>query len=89
MVNILTNSGSVAYGVKNFILDTPTDFAYVGTNHETGSTAFVISTSEKYMLNGQKQWVKIQVTTGGGSSGGGGEAPDPDNLYIYDGGVII
>ena len=88
MVNILTNSGSVAYGVKSFLLDTPADFANIGNNHETGSVAFIISTSEKYMLNGQKEWIKIQAT-GGGNSGGGGEGPNPDNLYIYDGGVII
>ena len=85
MIKILTNSGEVAYGVQRLLLDTPTDFAYIGNNYETGTTAFIISTSQNFMLNSEKQWVEIFLNSG--NSGGGGEAPDPNALYRYDGGV--
>ena len=84
MINIVTSSGDVSYGVQNLVLDTPTDLTQLGTNFTVGSTAFIISTSDRYMLNSQKEWVLIQS----GNGGGGGEI-DPDATYIYDGGVII
>ena len=86
MINIVASSGNVSYGVQNLVLDTPTDLTQLGTNFTVGSTAFIISTSERYMLNSQKEWVLIQ--SGNGGSGGGGDI-DPDATYIYDGGVII
>ena len=57
-----------------------------------GTTAFVIETSQQYMLNGAKEWKKIKTAnnSGGGSSGdeiydGGGVENNED---IYDGGGV-
>ena len=51
-----------------------------------GSTAFVISTSNSYMLNNQNSWVKINLS----NDSGGSSSPDPgtDNTYIWDGGDV-
>ena len=51
-----------------------------------GSTAFVISTSNSYMLNNQNSWVKVNLS----NSSGGSSNPDPgtDNTYIWDGGDV-
>lgn len=60
--------------LMNFVVDTVQDINSLPTNHDsgepidkntvktycsTGSTAFVISTSEVYMLNTSGEWVKI------------------------------
>lgn len=74
------NSGTTAYGIQRFICDTPDDVPNLSTTVAQGSTAFIISTSERYMLNGQGQWIKI-ISNGGGTI-------DPDITYIYDGGII-
>lgn len=69
------NSGTTAYGIQHFICDTPDDIPNLSTAVAQGSTAFVISTSEKYMLNSQGQWIKIILNCG-------------DVTYIHDGTVI-
>lgn len=81
-----TGLGSETYGTKRFLLDTPDDLPNLGLNYTKGSRAFVISTSDEYMLDGTPKWVKIK--TGGSSSGGDTPDPDPDKTYIYDGGEI-
>ena len=64
-----------------------------------GSIAFVIGTSETYMLNGSRAWVKVTLSggSGGGGSGSGdiiydGGLPGDDNTdpddVIYEGGII-
>ena len=86
MVQINANGNTPTYGVKHFTLDTTADLATIDkTNLVMGSTAFVISSSEKYMLNSSKQWIKINV---GGTGGGGGGEVDPTATYIYDGGLL-
>ena len=90
MVTIGANGNVKAYGIKHFILDTPADLKDVATeNLSTGSTVFVISTSEHYMLNSSKSWIKVNL--GSGSSGGSGDdTPDSGNDSIeYDGGDVL
>lgn len=85
MTNIRANGDHLAYGVKSLVMDTVDDLLVQEVaNLSAGSTAFVIATSDKYMLNGNKKWVKIQV----GNGGGGGGDIDPDATYIYDGGLL-
>lgn len=57
-INIIKNSGHVAYGIKDYILDTTNDIQSLPTD-TPGSTAFIIADSSTYILNGSKQWVKI------------------------------
>lgn len=84
MYGLTHENGRAVYGLKHFILDTeaevknlPTDDMFI-----PGSTAFVISTSNSYMLNNQNSWVKINLSNG--------SSPDPgtDNTYIWDGGDV-
>ena len=87
MINIRHSSGKVAYGVQDFVLDTYEDLQNLKADCAPGSTAFIIATSEKYMLNSHKVWV--QISSMPESGGGGGEEPNPDNIYIYDGGTVV
>lgn len=51
MISVVSNKGVIAYGYKEFILDTPEDLVNLKSDYTPGSIAFVISTSDKYMLN--------------------------------------
>ena len=60
MVNIISQNGDVGYSVTEVVLDTPNDLEILKTQQlAPGSSAFIISTSEVYMLNGSREWVKI------------------------------
>lgn len=86
MYSISGNRGQLAYGITHFIADTIDDMYKISTNGLTpGSTVFVINTSNKYMLNNQKEWIKIA----NGSGGGGGDTPNPSDTYIYEGGELL
>ena len=84
MVSI-TRQKHGAYGVKHFTLDTEDDFKTIRKDTLfTGSTAYVISTGNKYIVNGNLEWKEINS-----SSGGGGDVPpSEDKIIIYDGGEI-
>ena len=58
MYKILANDGDVAYGIKDFICDTPEDLKDL-PHCNMGCTAFIISTAEVYMINSNGEWVKI------------------------------
>ena len=81
-VNQAASSGSKVYGYKEFYLDTPEDLIKLGTYYAPGSKAYVISNSDIYTLNSQKQWIK---TTFYDKNGGGGL---PSGDIIYEGGTI-
>jgi hypothetical protein len=91
MISIGANRNKLAYGIKHYNLDTEADLQNINVSREImGTTAFVIETSERYMLNGSKEWKKIKTAnSGGGTSGdeiydGGGVEGDD----IYDGGGV-
>ena len=58
MYNVTANDGNVSYGVKEFVCDTVNDLNFL-PSCEMGSSAFIIATSDLYMLNGFKEWVKV------------------------------
>ena len=58
MYNITANDGDVAHGIKEFACDTVEDLATL-PQCKMGSTAFVIATSEIYMINSKGEWVKL------------------------------
>lgn len=58
MYKITSNDGDIAYGVKEFVCDTPDDLKDL-PNCAMGSVAIVISTAEVFMLNSKKEWVKL------------------------------
>lgn len=60
MNKLFSHEGDVAYGIREWVCDTPEDLENLPSGSVAmGSTAFVISTSELYMLNGEGEWVKI------------------------------
>lgn len=59
MINILSSGGKVSYNVNEYICDTADDIKDLPTGCSVGSTAFVITTKDVYMLNSSKEWVKI------------------------------
>lgn len=59
MISIIKNGEDVLYDVMELACDTEADIATASTSYRPGSTLFVISTSDVYMLNSEKVWVKI------------------------------
>ena len=78
------------YGVKHFVMDTVDDFNLLRKDLLfMGSTAYVIATGEKYIVNSDKQWILMPKSE---NSSGGGSNPDDDQditHVIYDGGEVI
>jgi len=100
LIRIRANGNRLAHGIKKFTVDTFDEIAKINLAAVAmGSIAFVIDTSETYMLNGSRVWVKVTLSGGssGGSSGSGdiiydGGLPGDDNTdpddVIYEGGII-
>lgn len=87
MYSLVSNRGIYNIALKEYIVDFETDIPEVPTDAPAGSKCFVIDNSVTYMLNHQKQWIKVNLPSGGGNSGGGGNTPDSEEV-IYEGGVI-
>lgn len=87
MYSLISSRGIYNIALKEYIVDFETDISGLPTDAPAGSKCFVIENSVTYMLNHQKQWIKVNLPSGGGNSGGGGNAPDSDEV-IYEGGVI-
>lgn len=83
MFSIFSNSGQINYGQKQYLLDFESDIAELPANATPGDIAFVIETSKYYMLNHQKQWVKVTLANGGS---GGGDTPIDE--IVYNGGLV-
>ena len=80
MINIARNGNKKAYGIKHYNLDTVEELNELDPKRQVmGTTAFVISTSQYYMVNGSGEWK--QINPKGGST-------TPDDEIIYDGGGI-
>lgn len=58
MYTITANDGDVVHGIKEFTCDAVEDLAAL-PQCKMGSTAFVIATSEIYMINSKGEWVKL------------------------------
>ena len=60
MLNRLTDgNGHTLYQVSECVADTEKDIENLPKNVAPGSTAICIATSEVYMLNGSREWVKL------------------------------
>lgn len=79
--------GKVQYGLQRFIVDTPDDLLKLPAKTVPGSSAYVISTGDRYMHNSKNVWVKLK-SKGSSSGGGGGGNPIVPDDNIWDGGDI-
>lgn len=86
-----TSKKNNSYKKNDFTCDTEEDLEKIIQYGKQGSTAFIIETSETYMLNGERQWIKVNLT------GGSGEITYDEVIYdgnrgideiIYDGGKV-
>lgn len=59
MINLLSQSGHQGYGIKEYVLDTLTDLDNLPVTDKAGSTAFIISTSQIYMINSRGEWKEV------------------------------
>ena len=83
MINIAANGNKKAYGIKHYNLDTVDELKDLDPQrHIMGTTAFVISTSQYFMVNGSKEWKEINPR------GSGSMTPGGDNEIVYDGGGV-
>lgn len=80
MINIGSNNGRVAYGIKTFFVDVPEDIANLPKDCTPGSQAKVISDSSTYCLNSAGKWVKVNFH--GNSGGGGGDSSGEQDITI-------
>ena len=89
MYSHVAQSGKAVYGIKHFVVDTTAEVQELPTNCHMGSTAFVIETSETYMINGQRKWVKVVFASEAGSGSGSGTGSNSEEVHIvYDGGSV-
>lgn len=60
MIALMGQGGHTTYNLKEFVLDSEDDLENLPVEGiPMGSYAFVISTSEVYMFNSNKEWIKI------------------------------
>lgn len=59
MINLLSQNGYQDYGIKEYVLDTLDDLNNLPITDKAGSTAFIISTSQVYMINSKGEWKEV------------------------------
>lgn len=59
MIKLTSSNGDKAHNINEYVCDTVEDLKNVPTYCGMGSTCIVIATSEIYMLNGLREWVKL------------------------------
>ena len=61
MVQLLKQGGRTDYNYKEFIVDTEADMVDIQLDEDicAGSTCFIVSTGQVFMLNNKKEWVAL------------------------------
>ena len=59
MINTISNSGHIAHGLKDYVIDEKADLQNLPIDVPMGSTAFCIEDSSIYMINSSGEWVEI------------------------------
>lgn len=85
---IAIQSKGKPYGVKHYTVDDLSDLDLIRLDLTAmGSTAYVIGSGERYILDGHNTWVLMPMP--GGNSGGGGSDEPTDDTIVYDGGEVL
>lgn len=85
MYSLISRRGIYNEAIKEYIVDVESDISEVPTDAPAGSKCFVIGNSATYMLNHQKRWIKVNLSSGGG--GGSSDNPDTpsgDNTHEWE-----
>ena len=56
-INVYSNSGDIAYGVREFVIDTTADLKLLPKNCEMGSSALCLENGEVYFYSYENGWV--------------------------------
>lgn len=56
---LISNREQVQYGLNSYVADTDADIASLPTDVAPGSTCIVTSPTSVYMLNTNKEWIKL------------------------------
>ena len=67
------------FGVVTYYTDTEEDIENLPVSDSTGTMAFCQENSKRYILDGNKEWTEISISSGG--SGGSGNLSDFE-IYI-------
>jgi hypothetical protein len=59
MYSLFANDDDILYGVQKFVLDTVEDIESLPKTVKAGSSALIIASSELYVMNHSKEWVKM------------------------------
>lgn len=59
MISIMKQNDKETYGVISYLIDTEADVKNLPTHCAPGSTALCAETSDVYILNNKKKWVKL------------------------------
>ena len=61
---VASKNNTVRYNLTQFVCNTENDITVVPTTVAPGSTLFCIESSNTYMLNTNREWVKISANNG-------------------------
>lgn len=81
MISIISNSGHVAHGIKEFVLDTQDDLENLPVDIQAGSKAYIIETGISYILNSQGEWSQNMSASGNGNGAPGAPGKDGKSAY--------
>ena len=68
MYNLVSQSGHITYGIKEYVCDTVADLNTLPIDGKAGSTAYIIEDSTTYILNSKHEWKKKKNFNNGGSN---------------------
>lgn len=68
MHSLISQSGHITYGIKEYICDTIADIDLLPIDGKAGSTAYVIEDSSTYVLSHKGEWKKKKNFNNGGSN---------------------
>ena len=60
MYSLYANDDNISYGIQKFVLDTDSDIINLPVGIKPGSSALIINSSNIYVLNHEKKWIKIK-----------------------------
>lgn len=81
MIQIMSSSGEISYGVNDYVIDTDDELNEIPNNAEAGSTAYSIESGTTFIKNNMNEWSILNTSNGSG----GGTVDLPDNLlYSYN-----
>ena len=85
MISLLSQNGTTVYGIYEYACDTEAELDFIPKNCAMGSTCKVLSTGDKYILNGNKNWIIDRgIVIEDDDDAPVWEQIDPDKTYVTE-----